>query len=69
MNRNRVFSLVMLMCLTGMGLASRDWQHHSVATDLARPYEQHLRMYEEIRPALLSAEAGAHLLCKAGREE
>jgi hypothetical protein len=68
-NKNRVFLLVMLMCLTGMGLASRDWQQHPVATDRARPYEQHLRMYEEIRPALLGADPGARLLCKAGGEE
>jgi hypothetical protein len=68
-NRNRVLSLVMLMCLTGMGLASRDWQHPSVAADLARPYEQHLRMYEEIRPAVLGADASARLVCKAGGGE
>ncbi|MGQ0749502.1 MAG: hypothetical protein ACT4PS_03115 [Betaproteobacteria bacterium] len=69
MNKSRVFTLVMVLSLTGMGLASRDWRHHSGGMDLVQPYETHLRMYREIRPVLLGASAGERLLCKAGGEE
>jgi hypothetical protein len=68
-NKNRVFMLVVLISLTGMGLAARDWRDRPAGTDFAQPYEAHLRMYQEIRPVLLGASPGERPLCKAGGKE
>lgn len=69
MNKTRVFMMVMLISLTGMGLAARDWRDRPTGVGFAQPYEAHLRMYQEIRPVLLGASQGERLLCKAGGKE
>jgi hypothetical protein len=55
---------IMLVTLTGTGLASREWRPVSEPTAVIEPHDMHLRYYEEIRPLLASSTASREKLCR-----
>jgi hypothetical protein len=63
----RVLAFTLAVLLMGMGLASREWRASPEQHAATEAHDVHLKVYEEIRPALLGAIASGGLLCNAAR--
>ena len=69
MNKVPLLTAVMLVTLTGTGLASREWRPVLESPHVIEPHDVHLRYYEEIRPLLTSPPASREVLCRRGASE
>ena len=58
-----LLTVIMLVVLTGTGLASRQWPPEPDIPAVIEPHDAHLQYYESIRPLLVRSMAGREMLC------